>query len=144
MSVEVVTDASRKLIRATANSETTLVELMTLFAKLVDSPDFQPGTKVLLDMTEYPHQASAADIRLIADNIVAHAQVSPGSEIAAVVSQAVSYGMLRMLQALIEGYPFHLYVCYDREEAERHLGILSPVPLEDRPEAEDPSGLAAF
>jgi hypothetical protein len=123
MPVGIVVDEQEGLILATADSLTTIGELVASFKGLAECPEFRPGMKILLDMTDYVHQATAQDVRRIAEELGRYSQRMPGQEVAVVVSKPVVYGMLRMLQALVGDLPFQLHVTYDREDAKRRLDI---------------------
>jgi hypothetical protein len=123
MPVDVVVDKQSDLVRATINSPTDTDEFLASFERMLNHPDFHPGMKILVDMVNYVHQATSDDMRRIARVFVQNTSAVSGMEVAIVVSQPVSYGMIRMLQAFIEGSPFRLHVFYDVEEAKRQLRI---------------------
>ena len=77
----------------------------------------------LTDLREAAHHTGPEDIRRIAGLLSRSLERIAEGRAAVVVSQAVSFGMMRMLQAYVDGIPFEIRIFYDLAEARRWLGL---------------------
>ncbi len=93
------------------------------FRNMLCHPGYHPGVKVLVNMLEHVHAVDGEGIRQIAAVFAEEVEALRGVAVASVVSKAVSYGMLRMLQTMVSGLPFSFSVFYDLKEAEESLGL---------------------
>lgn len=123
MPVEFSIDKSGDLLMRTIKGEVGVDEIMASLDDSVNHRDYRPGMKSLIDMREYVPQSTSADVRQIAEYLLGRAEVLKGMEAAVVVSQAVAYGMARMLQAFADHPDFNIAVFYDLDEAKQWLGV---------------------
>lgn len=123
MPIHTAIDKTTEVLRRTLTGEVTVDELIASFEDSLSHPDYRAGMNSLTDLREYGHQSSTADIRKIADFFIGHTEDIRGGMAAIVVSQTVSYGMVRMLQAYLDASPVSVGVFYDLGEAEQWLGI---------------------
>ena len=123
MPIAVRIDKEADLVSRTVTGSVSGEELIASFQDTLDHPDYHPGMKSLMDFRLFDHQLGSQDMRKFADFFLERSDAVRGTPTAVVVSQAVSYGLVRMLQAYIEAAPITLEVFYDLEEAERWLGI---------------------
>lgn len=121
--IEVSVDKQAGVIRRKYSGAVSGEEILASFAEVIGHPDYQPGVKSLMDFREYRHQLSSQDLRDVADFFIEHGETVKGAKAAVVVSQTVSYGLVRMLQAYLETFPVQLEVFFDMEEGERWLGV---------------------
>jgi hypothetical protein len=120
---EIYVDDERDLIRVALKGPVGVEEFLAGFEHLLSFAGYRPGVKVLVDMLEHVHQVDAVGIKQIAGAFLRNGEALRGSVVAVVVARAVSYGMLRMLQALVSDVPFTFSVHYDLEEAEEALDL---------------------
>lgn len=114
-------DARNSLVTIKVTGLVGAEELLTSIGRVIEHPDFHPGMKSLTDMREALHTATTDEVRSVAQLLITNMSRIQGVKEAVVVGQAVTYGMLRMLQAQMEGFPFEIGIFYDIEEATRWL-----------------------
>lgn len=103
-----------------------LVALETFLEQLqstLDSPEFRPGMSILVDARSAAHHMGSADMARVARLLAVNQLRIAGGRGAIVVSQTVTYGMMRMLQARVDSMPFAFSVFYDLQEALAWLGM---------------------
>lgn len=123
MPVDIVIDEKNGLVVRKLTGEVSVDEIIASFAATICRPDYQPGMNTLVDLTAYTHQNDTADMRKIADFFLAHRDRVKGARAAVVVSQTVSFGMVRMLQTFLDRTQMLLEVFYDLGEARAWLGL---------------------
>jgi len=123
MAVEVAMDRQRDLVNVKMTGPVGAGEFLSVLQRVLSLPEFHPGMRILVDMLEHVHQVTGDDMKTIAAVLLQKGEAMLGTEVAVVVSRPVSYGMTRMLQALIEDAPFRLSVFYSMEEARKSLGL---------------------
>jgi hypothetical protein len=126
MPVEFSIDKEDNIVYRTLRGEVRVDEVLASLEETAKHPDYRPGMKSLNDVREYTPRSTSSDVRQIAEYLLGHADVRKGLVAAVVVSQAVSYGMTRMLQALADNPDFSISVFYDLEEAKRWLEAVRP------------------
>ena len=123
MIVDVRVDRGAGLVVAVLEGPVPLEGLVEGIDRMLSDPDFRAGMDILVDMQRHVHQASGADMRRLGDALTSRLEYLKGTRLAAVVSKTVSYGMIRMLQAFVDGAPFQVGVFYTPEEAKEWLGL---------------------
>ena len=121
MPFEASFDSGRDLVTVTVTGAVPARQMLRSVRRVLDDPGFHPGIKCLTDMREAAHTADAEEVRRIAQLLNTYGEKLTGTLLAVVVGQAVTYGMLRMLQAQTNGSPADLRVFYDIDEATRWL-----------------------
>jgi len=124
MAVDVTIDAELGLANVTLAGPVGADEFLTGFRRMLQLPDFHPGLKILVDMLAHVHQVDGEDIRRIAAVFVENSEAIRDTDVAVVVARPVSYGLMRMLQSLIEDAPFRFSVFHSLEEAKKALGLI--------------------
>jgi hypothetical protein len=123
MAMDVAIDAERGVVDVALTGPVGADEFLAGFRRMLQLPDFRPGLKILVDMLAHVHQADGEDIRRIAAVFFENGEAIRGTDVAVVVARPVSYGLLRMLQTLVEDAPFRFSVSYSLEEARKSLGL---------------------
>ena len=116
----------RDLVEVVLTGPVGAEEFLAGFQRMLGLPDFRPGQNILVDMRAHVHQADSEDMRTIAEAFLEAGEAVGRADIAVVVARPVSYGLLRMLQAYIDGAPFRFSVYYSLEEAKSSLGLVQP------------------
>lgn len=123
MPVEFWIDKRNNLVCRTVRGEVDLAEFMAGLEEAINHPDCGPGMKSLTDLREYVPQVTSGDIKHIAEYLLRDVGARRGMDAAVVVSQTVSYGMMRMLQTIADTPAFRISVFYDLDEAKEWLGV---------------------
>ncbi len=123
MPVSFTIDRTNDVVLRTARGEITAEQLAQNFEEVLAHPDFHAGIKSLTDARELDHHLEVEDMRDIAKTIARYRDRIAGGRAAVVVSIAVSYGLMRALQAYADQSPIDIRIFYDVDEARRWLGI---------------------
>jgi len=123
MTVEFRVDKKNNLLVRKIGGEVSVAEVMEDLQNALRHPDYKVGMKSLTDLRDYIPTITSSEIREIADYLLADAEARKGMSAAIVVSQKVSYGLMRMLQELSENPEFSISVFYDIDEAKQWLGV---------------------
>jgi len=123
MTVEFRVDKKNNLLVRKIGGEVSVAEVMEDLQNALRHPDYKVGMKSLTDLRDYVPTITSSEIREIADYLLADAEARKGMSAAIVVSQKVSYGLMRMLQELSENPEFSISVFYDIDEAKQWLGV---------------------
>ena len=116
-------DAQRGLVKVALKGRLGTDEFLVGFDRLLAHPDFRPGMRILVDMSEHVHAIGSEGIDRIAREFVRNCEALRGSVMSVAVGKTVSYGMMRMLQIKVSDAPFTLFVFYNLHEAERAVGL---------------------
>ena len=133
MPVEAAFDSGRDLVTVTVTGSVPARQMLRSIRRILDDPGFHPGIRCLTDMRGATHTADAEEVRRIAQLLNSYPEKLTGTLLAVVVGQAVTYGMLRMLQAQTDGSPADLRVFYDVDEAARWLTAGTDTACADAP-----------
>jgi len=125
MPIEFVVDRDNSLLVTTYRGVVATEEYVGQVRSVLDRLDEYPGMDFLTDVSDIVHQATGGDIRTISAAIQEYAERIEGRKMAIVVSKTVVYGLMRMLQALMDGLPAHIEIFYEMDEAKRWLGVKS-------------------
>jgi hypothetical protein len=123
MAIDVTIDTESHLVSRTVTGAYNLDEMIVSIEATFQHPDHRPGMKELTDLRECVHGATKEDVASLVECVLAHREAATGTRAAVVVSTAVTYGMSRMAQIRLDGFPSEIAVFYDMEEAKRWLGI---------------------
>jgi len=117
MPIDISIDKERGLFIRTVRGAITTEEVIRSVEQVLAHPDFRPGMKSLSDLRDVIPYTSTTDVKAIAKLILSHSEQVSGVRAAVVVTQAISYGMMRMLQAYCDRSPAEIAVFYDLDEA---------------------------
>ena len=123
MPVEFRVDKKNNLLVRRISGEVSVSEIIEYLEKGLRHPDYEVGMKSLTDLRDYVPTITSSEIREIAEYLLSDAEARKGMAAALVVSQKVSYGLMRMLQELSENPEFSISVFYDMDEAKKWLGV---------------------
>ena len=123
MPIDVSIDEKRHLVHRTVEGAVSMDEIIANLEKTLLHPDYRIGMKDLTDLRDYVHQSGSEDMRRLAQYIISRSNAAGDFKSALVVSETVTYGMLRMLQIQLDSLPSEIAIFYDLDEAERWLGI---------------------
>lgn len=126
MPIESYVDEGRRRIVATVSGSFTLAEILDAIDRSVRDPRFRPGFAVLSDHRTVEEPLTPEQAGRMVDHLESLAELMAGSRWAVVTSKAASYGMLRMVSALVKHIPMEVQVFSSLEEAEAWLA--SPEP----------------
>ena len=121
--MSVVVDGGDGLIRASLEGAVPVDTVLRRLEGAFTSPGFRPGMNMLLDGRGAAHHLEAEDIARVSRYLIANRDKIEGGKAAVVVAKTVSYGLMRMLQAQVDGMPIGFSVFYDIDEARRWLGL---------------------
>ena len=121
--MSVVVDGEDGLVRASLKGAVPVDVFLKRLEGALGSPGFRPGMNMLLDVRRAAHHLEAEDIVRVSRYLIAHRDKIEGGRAAIVVTKTVSYGLMRMLQAHVDGMPIGFSVFYDMGEARRWLGL---------------------
>ena len=120
MSVRYEVDREKGWVRLTSWGASGFEEQLPIFEEILAERPPMP-LRVLDDRRRISKFGKATDARRGARHAHDLVDVLRGARVAFVVSQAASFGMIRMFQILTEELPFELQVFYSLEEAEAWL-----------------------
>jgi hypothetical protein len=123
MPIDIHIDKAESLLRRTVTGSVTAEEVIAEFESTLRHPDYLLGMDSITDLRGNTHQATGEDMRRIADWLLEHCDALHGAKAAIVVSRAVSYGMMRMLQTHLDQAPVAVSLFYDLAEAEDWLRV---------------------
>jgi hypothetical protein len=123
MPIDIHIDKTRGFLRRTVTGPVTAEEVIAELESTLRRPDYLPGMDSITDLRGNTHRATGEDIRRIADWLLEHGDALHGGKAAIVVSWAVSYGMMRMLQTYLDPAPVAVSLFYDPAEAEDWLKV---------------------
>ena len=114
-------DASRRLVVLDVSGTLTLNEILDAIHRSVTDPAYQPGFGVLSDHTAVEEPLTPSQAREMAARLEELSASLGGSRWAVVTAQPASYGMIRMVSALVEPAGIDVRVFSSHEEAEAWL-----------------------
>ena len=117
-------DKDAGVVYRTMSGVVTTDELLESYVTMLGHPDFRSGMKALTDMRELKPTAFRADVIRVAEFVRKHQDKIGDLRMAIVVSTDASYGMVRELEAELEGAPVELSLFRDIGEAEEWLGVV--------------------
>ena len=123
MPITYTIDKHSRFIHRVVSGIVTSDEILANITEILQHPAYQPGMKSLTDLRATQHYASPQEVRQIANFILGQSEKVQGGKAAVVVSQDVSFGMVRMLELLTESSPLSIGVFKDLQEAYEWLGI---------------------
>lgn len=110
-------DASRRLVLLDISGTLTLDEILDAIRRSVADPAYQPGFGVLSDHTAVEEPLTPSQAREMAARLEEVAGSVGGSRWAVVTAMPASYGMIRMVSALVEPAGIDVRVFTSHEEA---------------------------
>lgn len=117
-----VIDKEAGILYRTLSGVVTTDELLESFDEALRDPNYRPGMHMLADMREVTTTAHKADVARVASYVKGHLEEIGPLKVAVVAPTAASFGLIRMLQAYLEGAPVDLGVFREMGEAEEWLG----------------------
>lgn len=123
MAIDVTIDTESHLVCRTVTGAYSLDQMIASIEATFQHPDYRPGMKELADFRECVHGATKEDVASLVECVIGHREAASGTRAAVVVSTAVTYGMSRMAQIYLDGFPSEIAVFYDMEDAKRWLGM---------------------
>jgi hypothetical protein len=120
-----IIDKEKDIVYRTVIGIVTMEELLESIENILNHPDFHPGMKSLTDLRQAVHHTDSEDIQKIATLFIQNIKKIKGGKAAVVVSQKISFGMMRILQNFTEGIPFDIEIFYELEKAKEWLGTQS-------------------
>jgi hypothetical protein len=122
MSILIRVDESQDLLSATLLGPVSVQSFIEELEHTLSSADLSAGFNALIDMREVVHSVSGDDVGKLARHLSEHPRLE-GTRAAIVVTQTVTYGLMRMLQTHMDEAPMAVSVFYDLDEAKRWLGL---------------------
>lgn len=121
MPIHVKIDRESHLIRTVIEGDVGAEEVFRSIERLIEDPAYSPDLPMLSDHRAVGRPLSTEDAHQIAAKLRSIAKKGGGFEgscWAAVTKKPASYGMIRMLSALLEDLPMEVEVFDSMEEAE--------------------------
>lgn len=128
MPVEVSVDGKRRLVVARLSGVLTLQEILGAIDGAAGDPLFGPGFDVLSDHTLVEEPITPAQAKEMVKHLRELADAFQGFRWAVVTVAPASYGMIRMVSALVEPAGIDVRVFPSLAEAEAWLGALGAAP----------------
>ena len=110
-------DKGNRIIFAEVEGDFTLEDIIKTINSVVSDRDFRSGFNVLSDHRKIGEPATTQQMQGMAAHLESLSYAYGGTKWAMLVSKEASYGMMRMLSALVENVPIELRVFRDMEEA---------------------------
>ncbi len=128
MSVEVSVDGKRRLVVAELSGVLSLEEILGAIDGAVGNPLFGPGFDVLSDHTRVEEPITPAQAKEMVKHLRELADAFREVRWAVVTVAPASYGMIRMVSALVEPAGIDVRAFVSLEEAEAWLGAPGAAP----------------
>ena len=123
MPVDYQIDRQNAVVLATARGVLAADDIMALRRRLAADPDFSPDMKQLIDLLGVTEvKLRSKDLRFLAS----FDPFGPGARRAFVGDQDITFGVLRMYEALTERLGTSVHVFRGIDEARESLGIGTP------------------
>lgn len=118
MPVDSCVDLERRLLRVTASGPISVQDFYSAISTLIDDERFDPTFNRLWDLRRVSQPISHAELKKVVDLILkVRASLGPARQIALVVSDDVSFGMMTMLSLVVEDGRTQTGVFRDMDEA---------------------------
>ena len=123
MAIDTTVDKRRRLVIRVAHGEINAEQVLASIQETLNHPDYGPGFKSLTDLRGIKASGNVDDVKAVGRMIVEQGPKLTGGRAAVVVSDMLSYGMMRMLQGYTGKSPLEIRVFYDIDEAKDWLDV---------------------
>jgi hypothetical protein len=114
-------DAKLRIATLVCNRLPTLTEWPTLFDEMQAHPGFGPGFGFLIDRRAITEPAETEYVHSLVAILRRNEQLFVGTRCAVIVPNVASYGMMRMMELMLDGSPFHVRGFKEFHKAARWL-----------------------
>jgi hypothetical protein len=110
-------DTVKGIVYTTIEGSPSTDEIIGALETLLQSPEYCPGLRGVVDMRGSKLDSCAVDVRRIADVLIRYRDTIGPSRSAVVVSKTVTYGMTRMFQAYADQSSIEVELFHDIDAA---------------------------